>query len=83
MDHNELDNFITYGAAYFKYNSGDTDDISNITIYSACSTIDAGDVPFEVKAQDEFSYINGINVSVRLILNFVGTIMTRQLHPLK
>ena len=69
MDHDELENFITHGAADFEYDSGD-------------SSEDLSDVPFEVEAQDEFAQTRGMNVSGHMILNFVG-ILTRQRHQLK
>ena len=83
MHHDEVKNSITYSLSDFDSDSDDRYDLSNSTIDLDGSTRNAGDLSFEVEAQDEFDKIRGINVSVHVILNFVGTLLTRQHHQLK
>ena len=46
-------------------------------------TTDAGDLPFEIEEKNDISQTRGMSISGHVILNFVGTLLTRQRHQLK
>ena len=83
MDHDEFDNFITYGEADLECDIGDSDYLPYRTIYLSGTTTYYGYGPFVVEAQDEFADTRGMNVSGHVILNFVGTLLTNQNSQLK
>ena len=62
VDHDDIEKFITYGAADLEYDSDDSDDLSNSTIYLSSPTTDSGYVPFEVEAHYEFAQTRDMNI---------------------
>ena len=80
-----FDEFLTHGIPDdFDSDSDDNniqDHANTDNIY--VPTTDAGDHAFEIVNDDDLKQTRGVNIFGRVILNFVGTLLTRQRHQLK
>ena len=77
LDREEFDNFITHDVPEHDENeNGELDDFY-------IPTTDAGDLAFEIEKNDDLKQTRGVNISGHVILNFVGTLLTRKQHTLK
>ena len=85
VDHDELEDFVTNGATDIDYDSDNScqeeDDGSALGDFDI--TTDAGDVPFQIVEEEDLKQTRGMNITGHVILNFVGSLLTRKRHQLK
>ena len=81
IDREELDILVTHQIP--ETDPNDDKDESSIVDEFYIPTTDAGDLPFEIERDDNLQQTRGVNISSYVILNFVGTLLTRQRHLLK
>ena len=85
LSREDFDNFVTSAVPDpFGYESDDSSNANQSDDGDFfVPTSDAGNIPFEVEKKDDLLQTRGMNVSGHVILNFVGTLLTRKRHQLK
>ena len=85
LDRDEFEDFVTYGAKDFDYESDDSykEDNDGGPIGDFNITTDAGDLALKIEEDNDIKQTRGMNVSGHVILNFVGYLLTRKRHELK
>ena len=81
----DLEDFVTHGATDFGYDSDDSykEDNDGGALGDFDISTDAGDIPYQIEEEDNLKQTRGMNISGHVILNFVGSLLTRKKHDLK
>jgi hypothetical protein len=89
LEREGFDDFVTRGIpdAFGGYDSDDSIIINDQGNEGGSDlhipTTDAGDLPFEIQEENDIAQTRGMSISGHVILNFVGTLLTRQRHQFK
>ena len=80
VDRDDMENFVTNGAMDIDYDSDHSyqEDNDGSEIGDFDVTTDAGDIPFEIEEEEDLKQTRGMNISGHVILNFVGSLLTRK-----
>ena len=81
----DFNNFVTHGIPGDFGSDSDDDILSNKSNQDEfyIPTSNAGIYPFKIEKNDHISQTRGINISVHVLLNFVGILLTRKRYQLK
>ena len=85
LQSDDLEDFVTKGGADFGYKSDDSykEDNDGGALGDFDITTDAGEIPFEIEEEVDLRQTRGMSISGHVVLNFVGSLLTRKRHALK
>ena len=83
IDRDDLDMYLTHQIPECEEHEFGNDIEETVEDEFYIPTTDAGDQPFQIEKNDDMQQTRGVNISGHVMLNFVGTVLTRERHLLK